>query len=159
MKIRLIFIVSVILLSTASIFAQSKDTKNDTTTELQKNYALVSKLIAKAADLVPSEKYSYKPTDSTRTFGQLVAHVADSYNYYCTAATGKKIEWSDAVEKGALDKQTLVQKIKQGEDSCNAIYGKSGPVSIMMENISHLNLHYGNIITYLRLMGLTPPSS
>lgn len=159
MKIRLIFIVSVILLSTASIFAQSKDIKNDTTTELQKNYALVSKLIAKSADLVPAEKYSYKPTDSTRTFGQLIAHVADSYNYYCTAATGKKIEWSDAVEKGALDKQTLAQKLKQGEDSCNAIYGKSGSVSIMMENISHLNLHYGNIITYLRLMGLTPPSS
>src|SRR5262249_38293527 len=138
---------------------QSKGpTQIDTATVLRKGFSEVSGWVTKAADLVPADKYNYKPTQSVRAFGQLIAHIADSYNYYCAAAGGAKTQWSDAVEKGALDKATLVQKLKQATSACDAAYGAS-QAPPLIANIAHTNLHYGNIITYMRMMGMTPPSS
>jgi len=131
---------------------------NDTVVALRKNFGEVSGWVMKAAELAPADKYNYRPAPTVRTFGQLVAHVADSYNYYCARAAGRDAQWSDAIEKGATDKATLVQKLKQASEACNASYvgGQAGP---LLENVGHTNLHYGNIITYLRILGLTPPSS
>jgi uncharacterized damage-inducible protein DinB len=119
----------------------------------------VTAWVTTAADLVPADKYSYRPAPSVRTFGQLVAHVADAHNWYCGNATGQKVEWSDAIEKGTTDKATVVQKLKQSIDGCNAIYTKGGDATQLIGNVGHTNLHYGNIITYMRMLGLTPPSS
>jgi hypothetical protein len=93
-----------------------------------------------------------------RTFAEQIAHIADAHNYYCARAAGRNLEWSDAVEKGSMDKATLVQKLKQSVDGCRGAYasGQAGP---LVSNIGHTNLHYGNIITYLRMMGMVPPSS
>ncbi|MEP7273108.1 MAG: hypothetical protein ABI882_16535 [Acidobacteriota bacterium] len=127
---------------------------------MRKSFAEVSGYVIKAADLVAADKYGYRPAESVRTFGQVVAHIADSYNYFCAQAAGRNVQWSEAIEKGAIDKATLVEKLKQATDSCNAPYGgdasKPGP---LIDNISHTNLHYGNIITYMRILGLKPPSS
>lgn len=132
---------------------------NDTAAALRHGFGEVSGWVTKAADLVPADKYNYRPTSSVRTYGQLIAHIADSYNYYCARAAGKNVQWSEAVEKGSTDKATLVQKLKQASETCQAVYGGTGQVGPLLENVAHTNLHYGNVITYLRLLGLTPPSS
>src|SRR5262245_31386223 len=141
-----------------SMPAQKPD-NDDKAAALRKNFTDVSGWVTKAADLAPAEKYGYRPAPTVRTFGQVIAHIADSYNYYCARAAGKNVEWSDAIEKGATDKATLVPKLKQSLDACNAAYGGSGQAGALIENIGHTSLHYGNIITYLRMLGLTPPSS
>lgn len=115
--------------------------------------------VTKAADLVPADKYSYRPVATVRTFGQLVGHVADGYNYYCARAAGKQVEWSDAIEKGPTDKAAVVMKLKQALAVCTGAYGGSGDIGQKMANVAHTNLHYGNMITYIRMLGLTPPSS
>jgi hypothetical protein len=69
------------------------------------------------------------------------------------------VEWSDAIEKGRTDKATLVQTLRQATEACNAAYAGGGQVRALIDNIGHTNLHYGNLITYLRMLGLTPPSS
>ena len=133
---------------------------NDTAKALRYGFGEVSGWVTKAADLVPADKYGYRPTPSVRTFGQLIAHIADSHNYYCArAVSGRNADWSDAVEKGSLDKATLAQKLKQSIDACNAVYGSSGEIGALFGNVGHTSLHYGNIITYMRMLGLTPPSS
>ncbi|MBC7897125.1 MAG: hypothetical protein H7066_17030 [Cytophagaceae bacterium] len=121
-------------------------------------FAEVSGWITKAAELVPAERYTYKPVATVRSFGELVAHVADGYNWYCANAAGRKAEWSDAVEKGKTDKATVLAGLKKASDGCVAATAK-GQTMQLMQNIGHANLHYGNMITYLRMMGLTPPSS
>src|SRR5688572_5140169 len=68
--------------------------------ELGKSFAEVSSLVMKSADMVPADKYTYRPVATVRTFGELVAHVADSYTWYCSRASGRNLEWSDAIEKG-----------------------------------------------------------
>jgi hypothetical protein len=133
---------------------------NDTAAALRYGFGEVSGWVTKAADLVPADKYDYRPTPSVRTFGQLIAHIADSQNYYCARAVkGRSAQWSDAVEKGSLDKATLAQKLKQSIDACNAVYGSSGEVGSLFGNVGHTSLHYGNIITYMRMLGLKPPSN
>jgi uncharacterized damage-inducible protein DinB len=150
-------VLAAVLITTDGARAQEKP---DTNKLMKGGFDEVNGWVTKAAEMVPADKYNYKPTDDVRTFGQLVAHVADSYNYFCAKASGKTIQWSEAVEKGGTDKATLAPKLKQAIDSCNAVYGGTGgnPKELFM-NIAHTNLHYGNIITYMRMMGLKPPSS
>lgn len=125
---------------------------------LQKSFADVSGHVMRAAELVPADKYTYRPATSVRTFGQLVAHIADSYAYYCATAGGQTVDWTDAVEKSAADKTALLQKLKQATDACKTTYATGQP-GVLVETVAHTNLHYGNMITYLRMLGLVPPSS
>ena len=114
--------------------------------------------VTKAAELVPADRYDYKPVATVRTFGALVAHIADGMNWYCANAAGTKTEWSDPVEKGPTDKATVSAALKKAISNCHAVTN-TGQMKELMSNIGHTNLHYGNMVTYLRMMGLTPPSS
>jgi uncharacterized damage-inducible protein DinB len=125
---------------------------------LRGGFQEVSGWISQAAALVPAEQYTYRPTAGVRTFGEMLAHIADGYIWYCSNAVGKQTEWSDATEKGRLDKATLQRQLTLATDACIAAY-EAGRQMPLLQNIGHANLHYGNLVTYLRMMGLTPPSS
>src|SRR4030095_675020 len=141
------------------VSAQEPD-KAKTVTAVRKGFQEVSGWVSKSADLVPAEKYNYKPVDTVRTFGQLIGHITASLTYFCAHGRGNKVQWCDPAEKGTTDKATLVPKLKEAVDKCNAVYGSdSAQIEPLMENIAHTNLHYGNLITYLRMMGMKPPSS
>ena len=111
---------------------------------------------------MPAEKYAYKPVNTVRSFGEVLAHAADGMNWYCgSAKAGKDVQWSDAVEKAGGAKAQVVAALKKATADCSATYGASTPPQFgkLMGNVAHLNLHYGNLITYMRMMGLKPPSS
>ena len=146
--------------SMAFVRLAASETPSAIIEELRKSFEEVHAAVAKSADLVPADKYAYKPTASVRTFGQLVAHVADSYVWYCTRASGRNVEWSDAIEKGKTDKATVTQKLKESMAACTTAYtNSSSHAGALINNVAHTNLHYGNVITYLRMMGLVPPTS
>ena len=161
MKLRILLILCCLPLSAASSFGQSTPEKApDMSTELRNGFNEVNDWVTKAADMVPADKYNYKPVDTVRTFGQLIAHITDSYIYFCARGVGNKVEWSDAIEKGATDKDTVLPKLKEAVGRCNTAYGSSnGQFRPLFTNIGHTSLHYGNIITYMRMLGLKPPSS
>ena len=114
-----------------------------------------------SAELVPADKYTYKPVNTVRSFGELMAHAADGMNWYCgSAKAAKDVTWSDAVEKGGTTKAKVVAALKQSIQGCNAAYGSpTARIDRLMANVAHSSLHYGNVITYLRMLGLKPPSS
>lgn len=145
-----------ILLLSVSVAAQTPGE------EVKKGFNEVNGWVMAAAESVPADKYNYKPTDGVRTFGQLIAHITDSYNYFCLGAVGKPIKWEDAVvaEKESTDKDTVMPKLKEAVGRCTAAYdAKNSQFGPLFGNVGHTNLHYGNIITYMRMMGLKPPSS
>jgi uncharacterized damage-inducible protein DinB len=126
---------------------------------LGKGFEEVSVWVMKSAELIPADKYSYRPVATVRTVGQQIAHIADAYNYYCkSAVAGRAVEWSDAVEKGPADKVTAIAKLKEATRLCENAYATSQAPPLMAA-IAHTNLHYGNLVTYMRMLGLTPPSS
>ena len=161
MKLRILLIHCCLLLSASMSFAQSTPEKApDTSTELRSAFNEVNEWVTKAAEMVPADKYSYRPVDTVRTFGQLIAHVTDSYNYFCAHGAGNKVEWATPIEKGATDKDTLLPKLKEAVGKCNAAYSSgNSQFRPLFTNVGHTSLHYGNIITYMRMMGLKPPSS
>lgn len=165
MKLRILLITGCLLLTAGSSLGQATPAKApDVSTEvrngMRSGFDEVNDWVVKAAEMVPADKYNYKPVDTVRTFGQLIAHIADSYNYFCTNAAGTKVEWSEAVEKGDTDKDTLLPKLKEAVGRCNAAYSaNNAQLRPLFANVGHTNLHYGNIITYMRMMGLKPPSS
>ena len=126
---------------------------------LARSFVQVSDWITRAAEMVPAEKYSYRPVSTVRTFGQIIGHVVDGSHYYCGRGASKNVQWSDASEKGVTDKAALVQALKQAFAECGATYDRGGEVGPLVENVGHSSLHYGNLVTYLRMMGMTPPSS
>jgi uncharacterized damage-inducible protein DinB len=141
----------------ASVSAQSM---TDVMAGLRTGFNEVHTAVSKSVDLVPADKFAYKPVATVRSFGELAAHVADSYAWYCTRASGRNVEWSDAIEKGKTDKATVTQKLRESHAICTAAYANSNSrVEGLMGNVVHTNLHYGNMITYLRMMGLMPPTS
>jgi uncharacterized damage-inducible protein DinB len=161
MKLRILLVLSCLLLPALSAFGQTTPEKApDVSTEVRNGFNEVNDWVTKAAEMVPAEKYSYRPVDTVRTFGQLIAHVTDSYNFFCARGAGNKVEYTDAVEKGGTDKDTLLPKLKEAVGKCNAAYNSANPqLRPLLTNVGHTSLHYGNIITYMRMMGLKPPSS
>jgi hypothetical protein len=121
----------------------------------------VSGWLAASAELVPAEKYTYKPVSTVRSFGELMAHAADGMNWYCGSAVAvKDVPWSDAVAKGGTDKAKVVAALKSATAGCAAAYASpTARIERLMGNVAHSNLHYGNVIIYLRMLGLKPPSS
>ncbi len=132
--------------------------------------------IVEAADLVPENEYGFKPTPQVRSFGELIGHIADSQNFFCGVAGGSNPDYSDANEKSkAPTKAALVEALKASMTKCDDVYAKTtaenalGVVKagkgdalrgmMLLDNISHDNEHYGNIVTYMRLKGHVPPST
>ena len=43
-----------------------------------------------SAEKMPEENYSFRPTDSVRSFGQMLGHVADAQYLFCSVVLGEK---------------------------------------------------------------------
>jgi uncharacterized damage-inducible protein DinB len=130
--------------------------------------------IAQAAAQMPESSFSYRPTAGVRTFGQLVGHVAGAQKMLCAAALGEPAGSEDEFEKGTMTKAALVQAMKTTTAYCERAYAQSDQaaaamttvfgekqtrISALALNATHNGEHYGNIVTYLRMQGMVPPSS
>ena len=137
-------------------------------------YEVVKGYITKAAAQVPEDKYKYQPTKEVRTMGQLFGHIANANGLFCGTATGvKPASASDAeklatkaeIQKALADSFAFCDKAFQAITAANAnepvtIFGQNHTrVGLMAFNNAHDWEHYGNIVTYMRINGLVPPSS
>ena len=129
--------------------------------------------IAAAAEQMPEKDYAFRPTHDVRTFGQMIGHVAGAQAMICAAALGEKGSGED-IEKTATTKAALIAALKTTTQYCQRAYGQTdaavagsttlfgGPMirlNALVLNAAHNAEHYGNLVTYLRIRGMTPPSS
>ena len=137
-------------------------------------YTNVKNNVIKAAEKMPEANYSFKPTDSVRSFGQLVGHVADAQYLFCSIALGEKNP-APGIEKGKTSKADLVQALQDAFSYCDKAYdgmtdahaaelvkmfGRDAPkLTVLSVNSAHTDEHYGNMVTYMRMKNLVPPSS
>jgi uncharacterized damage-inducible protein DinB len=138
-------------------------------------YERVKEYLLRSAEQMPEEHYAFKPTPAVRSFGQLVGHVAATQYMFCAAARNQANPQPEEFEKTRTAKAGLIEALRLSFEYCDSAYkmtddqaittaripnwGERAPLSILLLNISHDNEHYGNIVTYLRLKGLMPPSS
>jgi DinB superfamily len=141
-------------------------------TESKNSYNNVKNYLLKAAEKMPEDAYSFKPTPELQTFGQRVAHVAGQIGG-CSALTGER-KASDANSKTA--KADLVAALKASFDACDAAWdsmnehtamemvaGRGGAqrtkLAVLIGNTTHIDEVYGTMTVYMRLKGIVPPSS
>jgi hypothetical protein len=142
-------------------------------------YNTIAGYISRSAAMVPEEKFSYQPTPDVRSFARLFGHIVDDNNGACwslggltaaparldqsaTASTAAKMSKAD-LQKALDDSIALCKKAFEAVTPANMMEpagrGSRTKIGSLIYNTSHINEHYGNLVTYLRLNGMVPPSS
>ncbi len=138
-------------------------------------YSFLSSSVVRAAAKMPEENYSFKPTPDVRSFGQLVGHVADANYNFCSQAAGDANPNKGSIEKTKTSKADLVAALKDAVAYCGKSFDGMtdakgsemmqlfsfhlAKLTILSLNTAHTNEHYGNMVTYMRLKGIVPPTS
>lgn len=142
----------------------------------QNGWAGAKRNIVESADQMADADYSFKPVDTVRTFGQVLAHVADSNYFYCARSKGEAPPVPDGtLEKNATTKTAIVKALRESVAYCDAVYAALTPTSAaetvkagnnqiprvqpLFNNVSHNVEHYGNLVTYFRMKKMVPPST
>jgi uncharacterized damage-inducible protein DinB len=137
-------------------------------------YSRIENILLRSAEKVPEEDYSFKPTDAVRSYGQIVGHVADAQYMFCSIALGEKNP-APNIEKTKTTKADLIAALKDAFAYCDKAYdgmtdlsgaqmiklfGSDTPrLGVLIVNNMHDMEHYGNLVTYMRLKGIVPPTS
>lgn len=130
--------------------------------------------ITQSARDMPEDKYGYQPTPEVRTFGQMIGHVAGAQRMICAIAMGEDPTGEDDIERTVTSKDGLIAAMEETTAYCKRAYAQAdaatrAPVQLFGMNVTrfhaltlnatHNGEHYGNIVTYLRINDIVPPSS
>src|SRR5271156_5211890 len=171
-------VVPIVLLS-VSVFASLANAQegmpnpinapNPLTTTLSIFRSNMQDKIMKSADAMPESKYSYRPTKDVRSFAEILIHVAAISYTLCSNVKG---EAPPAPAPAKVSKTEIMAYLKGAFAYCDGVYSgftdahlndpadfwgyKTNKMFIMTQVGNHDALHYGNLVTYLRLNGLEP---
>ena len=162
----------VILLGAATLVAQSA--QNPYSAMVTGGWNTLKKNLSASAAKMTESDYAFKPTPQVRSFGQIIGHLANEHYSICAGAKGEKSPSTADFEK-VTSKAELVAALDKSIAYCDGVYTSvtdaSGtqPVEVFGEkmmrlgalqlNLTHSSEHYGNLVTYMRLKGVVPPSS
>jgi uncharacterized damage-inducible protein DinB len=164
---------TMMMLSATLASAQTPDTGYTST--LRASWNSVKRYVVSSAEKMPDANYGFKPTPEVRSFGELIGHLANEHYLLCSPLKGEKNPMGDVDFEKKTTKTDLVKAITDSIAYCDAAYAtmkdepktvasfsetrKDTPFRVMLLNITHDNEHYGNMITYLRMKNIVPPSS
>ncbi len=137
-------------------------------------YRMLQKIVLGAADETPEANYGFKPKDTVRSFGAIVGHMADAQYTFCSVARREKNPKLN-IEKTKTTKADLIAALKDAFSYCDKAYvgmtdasaaetvkfgGADAPIlGVLTMNQVHTTEHYGNLVTYMRMIDLVPPTS
>ncbi len=163
------------LLLCVFLFAPAAWSQNNPLTAFTKRvYGFQKDMLIRSAEKMPEENYSFKPADTVRTYGQMVGHLADGQYEFCSAALGEKNPEPN-IEKTKTSKADLIAALKTAFAYCDKafdgmtdasgsqmvkLFGNDTPkLGALDFNNVHNWEHYGNLVTYMRIKNIVPPSS
>jgi uncharacterized damage-inducible protein DinB len=156
---------------------------NPLTNGARLHYGIIKGYVTRAAAKMPEDNYSFRPAPEVRTFAQLIGHLADSNYRLCSVLAGQDPPRDAGIERTANSKADLVKALGESFAYCDAQYaamtdaagtpivkfdagGEGARVPIQMPRLTvlafhtaHAFEHYGNVVTYMRVNGIVPPSS
>ena len=147
---------------------------NPLTANAKVQFGALTGLVIRAAEKVPEDLYTFKATPEVRSMAQLFGHVADALFSMCSTAGGGKPPRA-GIEKSVTAKAELIAALKEGVSYCNTVFdgmtdqkgtetvpfyfGPTPRLSVLYFAVTHTYEHYGNLVTYMRLKNIVPPSS
>ena len=166
----------VALIISALAFASpaSAQSANPLTANAKIQLGAIAGFVVRSAEKVPEELYSFRATPEVRSMAELYGHVADALFNMCATAGGGKPPRT-GIEKSVTGKAALVAALKEGVAYCNTVldamtdqrgletvpfyFGPTPRLSVLYFTVTHTYEHYGNLVTYMRLKNIVPPSS
>jgi uncharacterized damage-inducible protein DinB len=161
----------VLIAAPSTVLAQNP---NPLTANAKVQFGALSGFVVRSAEKVPEDLYSFRATPEVRSMAELFGHVADAMFAMCATAAGSKPPRT-GIEKTVTTKPALVAALKEGVSYCNSVYdgmtdqkgietvpfyfGPTPRVSVLYFVVTHTYEHYGNLVTYMRLKNIVPPSS
>jgi len=140
----------------------------------KRGYERTKGILLRSAEKMPDENYGFKPVDSVRSYGQIIGHLADAHYLFCSTVSGEKNPDLN-IEKTKTSKADLIAALKEGFAYCDKVYDSMtdaaatqkvkffgndvSKYSVLSLNIGHNMEHYGNLVTYMRMKGIVPPTS
>ena len=137
-------------------------------------YARMKTILVASAEKMPEDNYNFKPTETVRSYGQIVGHVADAQYNFCALALGENNPGLK-IEQTKTTKADLVSALKDALAYCDKAYDGMTDASgaqmvklfgmdlpkfgVLNINNAHDMEHYGNLVTYMRLKNIVPPTS
>jgi uncharacterized damage-inducible protein DinB len=136
-------------------------------------YNQTKKIIVAAAEVMPPENFSFKPTPEIRSYGELFTHVAQVQTGICAVISGAPFERKPP--STAATKDEVIAVLKKSFDACDAAFAtvteanatdvsgqgfmRGSKLGNIQKNTAHNNEMYGQMVVYLRLKGIVPPST
>jgi uncharacterized damage-inducible protein DinB len=140
----------------------------------KRTYGSMKKILVRYAEKMPEENYNFKPTDAVRSYGQTIGHIADSQYTFCSIVLGEKNP-APGIEKAKTSKADLIAALKDAFAYCDKAYdgmtdasgsqivkfmGIDTPkLGVLTANMMHTMGHRGNLVTYMRMKNIVPPTS
>jgi uncharacterized damage-inducible protein DinB len=137
-------------------------------------FARMKTILVASAEKMPEENYNFKPTEAIRSYGQIVGHLADAQYNFCSMALGETNPGLK-IEETKTTKADLVAALKGALAYCDKAYDSMTDASgiqtvkmfgmdmpkfgVLNINNAHDMEHYGNLVTYMRIKNIVPPTS
>jgi uncharacterized damage-inducible protein DinB len=134
--------------------------------------------VVAAAEAMPADKYNFAPTagdfKGVRTFAQQITHIAEAEYFFFGGFGTKptidpksldKLTSKDEIVKALKDSFAFAQHAAETMTTENAFEeiaerdGANTRAGITAFSLAHTNDHYGQMVVYLRMNGIIPPSS
>ena len=127
-----------------------------------------------AAIFAPSQKPDYLSPDNkgVRSFGAMVAHIAQANYFFGSALSGLKPDVDVKAIGNLTDKDKLVVALSASfeflhkaigtmtaQNAFESVKGTQTRASVAGFAIAHGFDHYGQLVEYLRMNGIVPPAS
>lgn len=142
---------------------------------LRSNLQRSEKNFVAAVDLMPADKFAFRPTPAQSSFGHLVVHAIMANNYMCGLVSGKQAPKGAAVSDSS-SKADLMARLKDSYSFCDGaltsladtdltaqlpFFGgrKISRAGAEVELANDWTDHYGQAAMYLRLNGILPPTA
>lgn len=145
-------------------------------TGLRAQYNTVKRYLVASAEQMPEEHYGFRPVEGVRSFGEMIGHIVNAQYTYCSAGSGiaRPAETQGVNFEQLKSKAEFVAALTASFEFCDQAYLKftdaqalelaagNNPqprLNRLIGNTTHIWEHYGNLVTYMRIKGITPPSS
>ena len=131
--------------------------------------------ITATAEMLSEDLYAFQPTEEVRSVGQLLAHIANAQYAFCSGAAGEENPNTANLEETLTTKAEIVTALDEAFAYCVGVYDRTtdargaemttffgndmAVAGVLAFNSAHNYEHYGNLVTYMRLNGIVPPSS
>jgi hypothetical protein len=173
MRVRLCFATVAVAMVPGLVAAQSAS--NPVSEAFRDHASSIGKNLVAAAEAMPADKYSFKPTPAQMSFGEIVVHLSQGNDYLCGAIGGEKAPTRTKV--AATDsKDVLVARLKETFAFCDEALAKlddsklgeqlpffgghtRSRAAIMTVTTGDWADHYSQSAIYLRLNGQLPPTA